>query len=47
MTISTSSNQKKLTKDELYTQLFSLLDERIQSMTDKEYQEYKRKRNLI
>ena len=35
---------KKKTKDELYTELFSLLDKRIQNMTDKEYQEYKRKR---
>jgi len=36
---------KKKTTDELYSELFSLLDKRIQNMTDKEYQEYKRKRN--
>ena len=35
---------KKKTKDELYTELFSLLDKQIQNMTDKEYQEYKRRR---
>ena len=35
---------KKKTKDELYTELFSILDKRIQNMTDKEYQVYKRKR---
>lgn len=32
---------KKKTKDELYTELFSLLDKQIQNMSDKEYQEYK------
>ena len=36
---------KKKTKYELYTELFSLLDKRIQNMTDKEYQEYKKKYN--
>lgn len=35
---------KKKTKVELYTELFSLLDKQIQNMSDKEYQEHKRKR---
>tara|TARA_R110000822_G_scaffold230635_1_gene362737 strand:- start:315 stop:482 length:168 start_codon:yes stop_codon:yes gene_type:complete len=33
---------KKKTKYELYTELFTLLDKKIQNMTDKEYQEYKK-----
>ena len=37
---------KKKTKYELYAELFSLLDKRIQTMSDKDYQEYKRKRIL-
>ena len=37
---------KKKTKDELYTELFSILDRQIQNMSDKEYQEYKRTRNI-
>ena len=35
---------KKKTKVELYTELFSILDKRIQNMSEEEYQEYKRKR---
>ena len=38
---------KKRTKMELYTELFSILDKQIQNMSEEEYQEYKRKRNLI
>ena len=37
---------KKKTKDELYTELFSILDNRIQNMSWDEYQEYKRKRDI-
>ena len=36
---------KKKTKDELYTELFSILDKRIQNMSEEEYQEYKRKKS--
>jgi hypothetical protein len=35
---------KKKTKYELYAELFSILDKRIQNMSEEEYQEYKRKR---
>jgi len=35
---------KKKTKMELYTELFSMLDERIQNMSEKDYQEHKRTR---
>ena len=36
---------KKKTKVELYTELFSILDKRIQNMSEEEYQEYKRKKS--
>jgi hypothetical protein len=36
---------KKKTKVELYTELFSILDKRIQNMSEEEYQEYKKKFN--
>tara|TARA_R110002012_G_scaffold9195_1_gene42222 strand:+ start:612 stop:776 length:165 start_codon:yes stop_codon:yes gene_type:complete len=38
--------KKKKTKDELYAELFSILDKQIQNMSYKEYQEYKRNRNI-
>ena len=36
---------KKKTKVELYTELFSILDKRIQNMSEEEYQKYKKKFN--
>jgi len=36
---------KKKTKYELYAELFSLLDKRIQNMSEEEYQKYKK--NII
>ena len=37
--------EDKPTKIELYAQLFSILQRRIDNMTEEEYQEYKRKRD--
>ncbi len=37
---------KKKTKDELYVELFSILDKQIQNMPWDEYQDYKRNRQF-
>ena len=39
--------RKKPTKDELWAELFSLLDERIQNMPEEEYQEWKKSKRIF